>query len=317
MCNQFFKCFSPSSYKNGALDALRVLNESPIEQAEPYYYKHASTLLSRAPTASAKSFLSRYSEGLSATKLLPAFMHYERRREEVKRAVEIRAEGGNDLTSHASVKDIQIEKSRAYVDGVEVHIKVGELSQCSSFVNDESASIKYLDGVTQFGCQSTAVYNYLISLYASMNDEGPLFRFLKTHIPATPKAAQNVAALASLSIGVVLLAGDNSPLDMSYALRVILRTGRHFRSAVRLYMGFGMRRQATELAIKVDPALARKLAHESTDPDERRGLWLMIARNAASDGEDRGGKDVVAKVVSVLNDCGPDVLSIEDVLPFL
>lgn len=58
--------------KNGALDALRVLNDSPIEKAEQYYYKHALTLLSRAPVASSKSFLNRYSEGLSETMLLPS-----------------------------------------------------------------------------------------------------------------------------------------------------------------------------------------------------------------------------------------------------
>ena len=43
----------------------------------------------------------------------------------------------------------------------------------------------------------------------------------------------------------------------------------------------------------------------------------MLAKNAASEGVDRGEVDVVSKVVSVLKDCGPDVLSIEDVLPFL
>ena len=30
--------------QNGALDALRVLNDSPIEKAEPYYYKVSSSL---------------------------------------------------------------------------------------------------------------------------------------------------------------------------------------------------------------------------------------------------------------------------------
>jgi vacuolar protein sorting-associated protein 18 len=42
----------------------------------------------------------------------------------------------------------------------------------------------------------------------------------------------------------------------------------------------------------------------------------MIAKTAAVDGTS-SGKDVVSRVVSVLKDCGPDVLSIEDVLPFL
>ena len=82
-------------------------------------------------------------------------------------------------------------------------------------------------------------------------------------------------------------------------------------------MGFGMRQQAVELALKVDPSLARELAQESTELEERKRLWLMIARHAASTSTRGGGKDVVSKVVSVLRDCGPDVLSIEDALPFL
>ena len=63
-----------------------------------------------------------------------------------------------------------------------------------------------------------------------------------------------------------------SPLDKGYALRTIMRSGRHFRSAVKLYMGFGMRQQAVELALKVDPALARELARQSDDKDETKRL---------------------------------------------
>lgn len=43
----------------------------------------------------------------------------------------------------------------------------------------------------------------------------------------------------------------------------------------------------------------------------------MIARNAADNSSSKNGKAVVARVVDVLKDCGRDVLSIEDVLPFL
>ena len=74
-----------------------------------------------------------------------------------------------------------------------------------------------------------------------------------------------------------------------------------------------MRQQAVELALKVDPSLARELAQDSVELEERKRLWLMIAKNAASEGVSGGDVDVVSKVVSVLKDCGPDVLSIEDV----
>ncbi|KAL7554204.1 hypothetical protein ACHAWF_018898 [Thalassiosira exigua] len=276
---------SGEDQKSGALDALRVLNDSPIEKAEPYCYKYALTLLSRAPMSASKSFVARYTEGLSDNKLLPAFMHYEQRRKK-----------GNSANSKSTMSS-------------------------ATFVDDENASIRFMEGVIKLGSRSRAVYNYLTSLYAGMEDEGPLFRFLSAHVPpvaATPPGG----GAAGLLLQHASLKEDSSssPLDKSYALRTVLRSGRHFRSAVKLYMGFGMRQQAVELALKVDPALARELARQGDGGDETKRLWLMIARNAAAGGgasSSRDGKDVVARVVAVLKDCGPDILSIEDVLPFL
>jgi len=284
---------------NGALDALRVLSDSPIEQAEPFYYRYAFALLSRAPMAAVKSFLGRYSDGLNATKLLPAFMRYERQRAERRRTIS-RMEASKEGKESSGIESIQIEGSRTdELNAVEISIEDDNLKSFLSFVDDENASIKYLEGAITLGCQNTAVYYYLVSLYVDMEDEAPLFRFLSTHVSPSGKKHK-----------------QQSPLDMSAALRVILKSGRHYRSAVKLYMGFGMRQRAVELAIKVDPDLARELARESMALDEKKRLWLMIARDAASE-ESSGGKDVVAKVLSVLKDCGPDVLSIEDVLPFL
>jgi len=192
-----------------------------------------------------------------------------------------------------------------------------------AFVDDPDVSIKYLEGVINQGCRQSSIFSFLISLYVKLEDEDPLYRFLSVHVPTTTTfadAAMNALMTCDLSRNHNLLViGDEEfsvPLDMSYALRTVLSSGRHFRSAIKLYMGFGMRQQAVELALKVDPSLARELAQESTEMQERKRLWLMIARHAASSGS-RGGKDVVSKVVSVLRDCGPDVLSIEDVLPYL
>lgn len=320
------------------MDALRVLNDAPIEIAEPFYYKHACTLLSRAPMQSARSFLARYPHGLLPTKLLPAFMYYERRRAEMreqaakmelehgplavgKRSDQIpgHADGVNERnlnTSQLSHANLQIQGNVSTdASGVEISIDKGPSRRSffnTDFVDDEKAVVKYLEGVIKLGCQSSAIYNYLISLYAAMDDEGPLFRFLSANMPTGSSGFS--ASMTSPSKAMDGISA--SPLDMAYTLRMVLKTGRHFRSAVKLYMGFGLRQQAVELALKVDPALARELARESIEKDERKRLWLMIARNAASD-EHGKNKDVVAKVVSVIKDCGSDVLSIEDVLPFL
>ena len=59
---------------------------------------------------------------------------------------------------------------------------------------------------------------------------------------------------------------------MAYTLRAVLGTGRHFRLAIMLRIGFGMRSQAVELALKVDPSLAQQLAQESVELDERKRL---------------------------------------------
>ena len=204
-------------------------------------------------------------------------------------------------------------------------LKLGSYNtSAAGFVDDPEVSIKYLEGVIQQGCRSSAIFRFLVSLYVKLADEDPLYRFLSVHVPATATFADSALnALMSCDRSrpqqMMAMMGDeefSTPLDMSYALRAVLGSGRHFRSAIKLYMGFGMRQQAVELALKVDPSLARELAQDSTEIEERKRLWLMIAKHAASSGS-HGGKDVVSKVVSVLRDCGPDVLSIEDVLPFL
>lgn len=285
------------------------MDDAPFELSESLYYKHAPILLARAPSAAGESFLSRYSHGLSPLRLLPSIMHYENARTERQRK-------GSSAESVARKSSLMsgVEESKGSYDGFELHVR--ERLHANSFVDDPDVSINYLEGVIKQGCRSSAVYSYLLSLYAKLEDEEPLFVFLSTHVPVSEITleASTRGAFSSLDASQEDVA---SPLDMSYALRTVLGTGRHFRSAIKLYMGFGMRQHAVELALKVDPSLARELAQESVEIDERKRLWLMIAKNAASDSSTLGGKDVVSKVVSVLKDCGPEVLSIEDVLPFL
>ena len=314
MCRRF--CCVPQS---GARDALRILREAPFETAEPFYYKFAPTLLAQAPADACKAFLLCYPQGLSPTKLLPFVMNYERRRDERKKAKRFQERNESKYDDESTeIERLHVEGSRSFGDEVEIRLDRTTLMQAQSFVDDESAVVKYLEGVIKIGCRSSAIYTYLVTLYSKMEDEEPLFLFLAVHVPAAATALEaNKKILDTTDGNRHDSESVSSPLDMSFALRTVLGTGRHFRSAIKLYMGFGMRQQAVELALKVDPALARDLARESIDSDEQKRLWLMIARNAAAGVDNRGGRDVVTKVVSVLKDCGPDVLSIEDVLPFL
>lgn len=236
-------------------------------------------------------------------RLLPSIMRYEK----------IRAEQQRDQKSADSVR------TRGHHGGMEESKSALDHSKVSSRdLNDSNVAINYLEGVVTQGCRNGAVFRYLLSLYVAMENEEPLLAFLSQHVSATSSMV-DAAKKAILAGDRPQLGADDpssTPLDMSFALRAVLGSGRHFRSAIKLYMGFGMRPQAVELALKVDPSLARQLAQGSIELEERKRLWLMIAKTAATDGTS-SGKDVVSRVVSVLKDCGPDVLSIEDVLPFL
>jgi vacuolar protein sorting-associated protein 18 len=244
-------------------------------------------------------------------------MKYESIRSARKRAqgeqAKLEAKGGVE-ESKSDNNRYSIGGPNESSDGFEIKFEAD--LNVASFVDDSTVAIKYLEGVISQGCRHGAVFRYLLSLYIAMEDEEPLLEFLSQHVSGSNSIidAAKRAILRGESPNAENL--SNAPLDISYALRAVLKSGRHFRSAIKLYMGFGMRQQAVELALKVDPSLARNLAQGSIEPEERKRLWLMIAKSSATDGS-RGGKDVVSRVVSVLKDCGPDVLSIEDVLPFL
>jgi hypothetical protein len=270
------------------------------------------------------SFATRYAQGLAPTRLLPSIMHYEKKRSERAKKIEESRKIAEELTGMGGSGGVPESKEGEFGELVgPSSSNLENNTGATAFVDDPQVSIKYLESVIQQGCRNSAIFSFLVSLYAKLEDEEPLYRFLSVHVPtATTFADAAMSALMACDRTTpqqMMSIGDeefSTPLDMSYALRTVLSSGRHFRSAIKLYMGFGMRQQAVELALKVDPSLARELAQDSTELEERKRLWLMIARHAATTSS-RGGKDVVSKVVSVLKDCGPDVLSIEDVLPFL
>jgi hypothetical protein len=93
--------------------------------------------------------------------------------------------------------------------------------------------------------------------------------------------------------------------DLESLINLGCRSIAIYNYLVSLYAGFGLRYQAVELLLKVDPALVRELARESVGNDERKRPWLMIARNAAAEHEHREERDIatgVEKVVSILKD---------------
>jgi hypothetical protein len=311
---------APSLEQHGVYESLQILDDAPFELAESLYYAHAPTFLARAPSLASNSFIRRYAHGLSPVKLLPTMIKYEEIRAEQARAKQALGPTPKANLQPSTPSDIKTRvvdvMSTGTLDGFELHVQE-ETSPAQSFEDDPSAIPTYLEGVIKLGCRSSSVYSYLISLYTKLDDEEPLYNFLSAHVPsmsATAEAERKVVQAGVFLDSQHILA---SPLDMSFALRTVLKSGRHFRSAIILYKGYGMRQQAVELALKVDPSLARELAQESVELEERKRLWLMIAKSAATDPSNRVGKDVVTRVVTVLRECGPDVLSIEEVLPYM
>ena len=121
---------------------------------------------------------------------MPSLIDYERRRIEFRKASELRGpeveesavtmtevSQDDDELHHVRLDSVKsLTDSGAIIDsGVEVHIK-----QQTSFVDDDTATVKYLEGVIKLGCRNSDVYRYLISLYGAMEDEEAIPKFLKT-----------------------------------------------------------------------------------------------------------------------------------------
>uniref|UniRef100_A0A1I8HFJ9 Vacuolar protein sorting-associated protein 18 homolog n=1 Tax=Macrostomum lignano TaxID=282301 RepID=A0A1I8HFJ9_9PLAT len=98
------------------------------------------------------------------------------------------------------------------------------------------------------------------------------------------------------------------PFDAKYALDLCQRSNLK-KPCVRLHHLLGHYREGVALALEFDVALAKSLANLPQEQDEKRALWLMVARHVITKEKD------VPRAMEFLDDC-PDLLSIEDVLPF-
>jgi hypothetical protein len=134
----------------------------------------------------------------------------------------------------------------------------------------------------------TALHTLLLTLHASHPDESRLLRFLSS-APDDPST--------------------NSPcFDLDYALRLCASSGRTGACAV-IYARMGMWAEAVDLALRVgDVALAKIHADKPASEEERKRLWLRVARHVVEEKQD------IKAAMRTLADT--DLLQIEDVLPF-
>ena len=287
--------------------AIKMLEKADMAKFSSIFFRHAKALFTRAPVETADSFLRRYKDGLDPEKLLPAMIYVvkeieERRRKRERKKGRQQKGGGEANPMGAPPPGLQEENSSEEEGGSEEEEEEGseqEVEEEGEGETEEMAAeqqegiVKYLEGAVKLGCNSVAVHNFLVTVYVGLQDELPLDRYL-----------------------ISVLADKNEySVDKSFALRCTLKSLRHHRSAVKLYMAMGMQKEAVELALKVDPKLARELA-KGGKGSERKRLWLMIAKSAAVRGNGSGSGSAVTRVIAELSESAGS-LSIEDVLPFI
>jgi hypothetical protein len=145
--------------------------------------------------------------------------------------------------------------------------------------------------VQQRGNRDPAIHNYLVSLYAHEEDEGPLLDFIDAHLEAPV-------------------------FDYKYALR-LCHDQRKTRACVKIYAAMGQMQEAVVLALAIDADFAHSIVRDSetsltpaarhVDDEERKRLWLIIARHLIVNNKD------VSRAMTMLKPCD---LRLEDILPY-
>jgi len=154
------------------------------------------------------------------------------------------------------------------------------------YKEDPTASnhaIRYLEyAINTNECKDPPVHNYLVSLYAKQQDEGPLLRFIDKY--------------------------KTGPIyDYKYALRLCHDEGKS-RACVGIYTAMGQYQEAVRLGLEVAPNLAKKVVEQSQgDEEEKRRLWLIIAKYIIQTGND------MKAAMALIKDCN---LKLEDILPY-
>jgi len=143
-------------------------------------------------------------------------------------------------------------------------------------------AVRFLTAAVSRGNASATVHNLLLTLFARMDDEGPLLRYLAEGEPRC---------------------------DLDYALRTCATHGRS-AACVHLYAAMGRWEDAVDLALaRGDVERARAHADRPADDTHlRRRLWLKIAKYVVGD------KGDIRTAMQFLE--STDLLKIEDILPF-
>ncbi|CAF1189824.1 unnamed protein product [Rotaria sordida] len=136
------------------------------------------------------------------------------------------------------------------------------------------------------GCIDKSIHNYLLSEYVKF-DPSQIMPYLRNQ-----KEDPHIITY-----------------DPRYALRLCIDHDLKEES-VFLYRLLNMHEEAVDTALQVNVKLAKECASTVPSSDERaKNLWLKIASSVVTQGHD------LNEVMEILEDCGNDLLKIEDILP--
>lgn len=136
------------------------------------------------------------------------------------------------------------------------------------------------------GCTDKSIHNYLLSEYVKF-DSSQIMTYLRSQKEDL----------------------ENINYDPRYALRLCIDNNLKEES-VFLFRILNMYEEAVDTALEVSVKLAKECAQAAQNNDERtKKLWLKIAGSVVTKGHD------LNEVMEILEDCGNDLLKIEDILP--
>lgn len=149
---------------------------------------------------------------------------------------------------------------------------------------EQNDAIVYLTyAVEECKCEDPAVLNYLLSQFVFSGDELAVLEFIRKQ--------------------------PHERFDIKYALRLCHERGLH-RACVEMYCAMGLFEEAVNLALSFDLELAKRVAKLPRDADERKVVWLKIAKHVFEGGMDQDRKGALVFLTE------SEDLKIEDVLPF-
>ncbi|RYO84050.1 hypothetical protein DL766_008225 [Monosporascus sp. MC13-8B] len=198
------------------------------------------------------------------------------------------------LMTHAGQELVEIMMRHPKLEPRKVIPALLDYNRTYSGPIHHNQAIRYLQYlINKIQSTDAAVHNTLVSIYAShpSKDESALLSYLESQ-------------------------GDEPRYDPDFALRLCIQHKRTL-SCVHIYTSMGQYPQAVDLALSHgEVELASLIADRPPGPSNRplrKKLWLKVARRviSQSDGSIRGAVEFLRRCAE-----GPDLLRIEDLIPF-